>query len=280
MGSVRGNETNLSLKKRKRGGVEICLLDVILVGKDLISILEQLNLEYFILIDNKEVYSKNYKKIIKNEIKDKIFKYKNFYYEKVVKDIILDKVKYKIEYLENISKYINTIIELKNDKLTGLKTRTDLENYLLFLNKKSIFVLCDLDDFKDINDTYGHQVGDEVLKLFGRIIKENISNNDYAARYGGEEFLIIFNNDNIKKVKSIIYKINQELIRKSKKMHISFSAGIAIYNNDKKISDTIRKADLALYYVKNNGKNGYYEYNSDLEKRFIKEVSEEFYDKY
>ena len=280
MGSVRGNETNLSLKKRKRGGVEICLLDVILVGKDLISILEQLNLEYFILIDNKEVYSKNYKKIIKNEIKDNIFKYKNFYYEKVVKDIILDKVKYKIEYLENISKYINTIIELKNDKLTGLKTRTDLENYLLFLNKKSIFVLCDLDDFKDINDTYGHQVGDEVLKLFGRIIKENISNNDYAARYGGEEFLIIFNNDNIKKVKSIIYKINQELIRKSKKMHISFSAGIAIYNNDKKISDTIRKADLALYYVKNNGKNGYYEYNSDLEKRFIKEVSEEFYDKY
>lgn len=251
-----------------------------MVGKDLISILEQFNLEYFILIDKKEVYSKNYKKIIKNEIKDNIFKYKNFYYEKVVKDIILDKVKYKIEYLENISKYINTIIELKNDKLTGLKTRTDLENYLLFLNKKSIFVLCDLDDFKDINDTYGHQVGDEVLKLFGRIIKENISSNDYAARYGGEEFLIIFNNDNIKKVKSIIYKINQELIRKSKKMHISFSAGIAIYNNDKKISDTIKKADLALYYVKNNGKNGYYEYNSDLEKRFIKEVSEEFYDKY
>ena len=123
-------------------------------------------------------------------------------------------------------------------------------------------------------------MGDEVLKLFGRIIKENISSNDYAARYGGEEFLIIFNNDNIKKVKSIIYKINQELIRKSKKMHISFSAGIAIYNNDKKISDTIRKADLALYYVKNNGKNGYYEYNSDLEKRFIKEVSEDFYDKY
>lgn len=251
-----------------------------MVGKDLISILEQFNLEYFILIDNKEVYSKNYKKIIKNEIKDNIFKYKNFYYEKVVKDIILDKVKYKIEYLENISKYINTIIELKSDKLTGLKTRTDLENYLLFLNKKSIFVLCDLDDFKDINDTYGHQVGDEVLKLFGRIIKENISSNDYAARYGGEEFLIIFNNDNIKKVKSIIYKINQELIRKSKKMHISFSAGIAIYNNDKKISDTIKKADLALYYVKNNGKNGYYEYNSDLEKRFIKEVSEDFYDKY
>lgn len=251
-----------------------------MLGKDLISILEQLNLEYFILIDNKEVYSKNYKKIIRNEIKDNIFKYKNFYYEKVVKDIILDKVKYKIEYLENISKYINTIIELKNDKLTGLKTRTDLENYLLFLNKKSIFVLCDLDDFKDINDTYGHQVGDEVLKLFGRIIKENISSNDYAARYGGEKFLIIFNNDNIKKVKSIIYKINQELIRKSKKMHISFSAGIAIYNNDKKISDTIKKADLALYYVKNNGKNGYYEYNSDLEKRFIKEVSEDFYDKY
>ena len=251
-----------------------------MLGKDLISILEQLNLEYFILIDNKEVYSKNYKKIIRNEIKDNIFKYKNFYYEKVVKDIILDKVKYKIEYLENISKYINTIIELKNDKLTGLKTRNDLENYLLFLNKKSIFVLCDLDDFKDINDTYGHQVGDEVLKLFGKIIKENISSNDYAARYGGEEFLIIFNNDNIKKVKSIIYKINQELIRESKKMHISFSAGIAIYNNDKKISDTIKKADLALYYVKNNGKNGYYEYNSDLEKRFIKEVSEDFYDKY
>ena len=189
-------------------------------------------------------------------------------------------LKSTVDFLKRYGEFKVDFIELKNDKLTGLKIRTDLENYLLFLNKKSIFVLCDLDDFKDINDTYGHQVGDEVLKLFGRIIKENISNNDYAARYGGEEFLIIFNNDNIKKVKSIIYKINQELIRKSKKMHISFSAGIAIYNNDKKISDTIRKADLALYYVKNNGKNGYYEYNSDLEKRFIKEVSEDFYDKY
>ena len=200
-----------------------------------------------------------------------IFKFNNTYYQKINRRIVLDDKEYKIECLEDVTKYINIISELKIDSLTGLKTRTDLKKYLSLLDKRSIFVLCDLDDFKNINDTYGHQVGDEILKLFGEIIKEHISNKDYAARYGGEEFLIIFNNDDIKNVKSIIYKINQDLIRKSKKMHISFSAGIAIYNNDKKISDTIRKADLALYYVKNNGKNNSYVYDSTLENILKKE---------
>ena len=237
----------------------------------LIAILNQFNWEYCIESNNNVIYSSNYKNIINNKVDFNIFKFNNTYYQKINRRIVLDDKEYKIECLEDVTKYINIISELKIDSLTGLKTRTDLKKYLSLLDKKSIFVLCDLDDFKNINDTYGHQVGDEILKLFGKIIKEHISNKDYAARYGGEEFLIIFNNDDIKNVKSIIYKINQDLIRKSKKMHVSFSAGIAFYDNDRKIDETIRKADLALYYVKNNGKNNSYVYDSTLENILKKE---------
>ena len=241
-----------------------------MINKSLINVLKQLGLEYFISLGKKEIYSKNFRTIIKNKIDNNLFKFNNKYYQKSSKKLKLDNFKYRIKYLFDVTKFINIIITLKNDRLTGLRTREDLENYLLYLNKKSIFVLCDLDDFKNINDTYGHQVGDKVLQLFGKLVKENISIKDYAARYGGEEFLIIFDGNDIKRTKRIITKINRRLIKKTKKMHVSFSAGITLYNNDKKINDVIRKVDLALYYVKKNGKNGYCEYNETFEKLFLK----------
>lgn len=237
----------------------------------LIAILNQFNWEYCIESNNNVIYSSNYKNIINNKVDFNIFKFNNTYYQKINRRIVLDDKEYKIECLEDVTKYINIISELKIDSLTGLKTRTDLKKYLSLLDKRSIFVLCDLDDFKNINDTYGHQVGDEILKLFGEILRTYVNDKMYVARYGGEEFLMIFNDTNIEEVKFIIDKINQELIIKSNTLHVSFSAGIAFYDNDRKIDETIRKADLALYYVKNNGKNNSYVYDSTLENILKKE---------
>ena len=159
---------------------------------------------------------------------------------------------------------------IKKDKITGLATRDDLEDYVSKLRKSSIFVLCDIDDFKKVNDNYGHPVGDQVLNMLGNIIKENIREKDFAGRYGGEEFLIIFDTDNVEIVKKRIDKMNKEFNLRGKNLNLSFSAGISFYVENKTITETIKEADIALYYVKRNGKNGSIVYSKELDESFTK----------
>ena len=102
--------------------------------------------------------------------------------------------------------------------------------------------------------------------MLGKIINENIGANDFAGRYGGEEFLIIFATDNTSIVKRRIDKINKMFNINSNSLNLSFSAGISIYNKDKTIHETIEEADVALYYIKKNGKNNSAIYNRKMKK--------------
>lgn len=236
------------------------------------QLLSSFGWEYKLTYNNKVIYSDRYNELTKNMIYEDTFQYESSYYRIKKKNIVIDGMECKVSYLEDVTKYIKFIFGLKKDKITGLATREDLEDYIAKLNKISIFVLCDIDNFKNINDNYGHIVGDEILNLLGNVIKSNIRRNDFAGRYGGDEFLIIFDTNNIKCIKERIEMINNEFKLQTKEMKLTFSAGISIFDNN--YYKTIKEADMALYYAKQNGKNNAVIYNKKMEKIFENEKKE------
>jgi len=134
-------------------------------------------------------------------------------------------------------------------------------------NKKLALLLIDLDDFKPVNDSYGHLVGDELLKKAAQIFKKSCRETDIVARLGGDEFAIILVSPDNKKTidllaKKIIDKINKPILISKHNIKISSSIGIAIFPEDDKDKDKlINKADLALYEAKKSGRNTLKFYN-------------------
>lgn len=162
----------------------------------------------------------------------------------------------------------------KTDDLTQLNNRYAffehakqiIEQSLKAKNTFSIMII-DLDNFKKVNDSLGHQVGDEVLVKVAKILKSHCKNQlDIAARFGGDEFVMMLYENNEKKIEKtcqqIISEISQmadELLDKSSEIKLGVSIGVTLnrtYENIN-INRLIEMADLALYEVKNNGKNAY-----------------------
>lgn len=123
--------------------------------------------------------------------------------------------------------------------------------------------LADIDLFKRVNDTFGHRVGDEVLRIFASVISENIKGQDLVARYGGEEFAIILPRTEMNAAFSLVDKIRQEffskelILRNSGKTlgKISASFGISALEPGLTARDLIERADKKLYEAKNCGRN-------------------------
>lgn len=132
-------------------------------------------------------------------------------------------------------------------------------------NQDISFILIDIDDFKKINDNYGHDKGDEVLKEFGTLLKENTRYTDLIYRYGGEEFVIILPDFNIERAHAVIERLRETVEAHPFTEHnleITFSAGISGLDsgllNDENLStadELIRRADMAMYSAKQSGKN-------------------------
>lgn len=135
------------------------------------------------------------------------------------------------------------------------------ESYNLWRNKKQLFsiALFDIDDFKKVNDTYGHIYGDKVLQDVAGILKENVRETDFAGRYGGEEFLVIFPNTDLKSAKNVAERIRQaiENFEFPEKNQITVSGGIKEYNGTL-IKNFIHEVDINLYQAKKSGKNCIY----------------------
>ena len=163
----------------------------------------------------------------------------------------------KIMRYKNNEEKLNELIKL--DSITGLYNNMAIKVKLqLALEEKNNIVLAmiDIDDFKMINDTYGHVVGDEVILYLANELKKISSPQIVPSRYGGDEFLIMFLYYSIEEIKQIINKIINEFELNFKIKGLTLSCGIAKGNSDiKNEIDFINKADEALYYVKNNGKN-------------------------
>lgn len=121
--------------------------------------------------------------------------------------------------------------------------------------------MVDIDDFKQVNDRYGHLIGDNVLKGLSRIIKDNVSPGDLICRYGGEEFCVLLLNTSDKEALQKAERIRasiekKEFSDKDSRFSITVSIGMSNYSHDGATVETlIKKADKAMYWVKENGKN-------------------------
>ncbi len=150
--------------------------------------------------------------------------------------------------------------EMQQDTLTGAYKKSYFNTQLkrLINNKEEgIVVVLDLDDFKLINDTYGHQAGDDILKAFVKLIQDNIRGNDIFARWGGEEFLLLLEHTNIehalKKLESLRTIIDRYTFKHVGHMTASF--GVACKEEDDDMHSLLQRADQALYQAKDKGKN-------------------------
>ena len=134
-------------------------------------------------------------------------------------------------------------------------------------NTPLTIIMMDIDYFKKFNDTYGHQVGDTVLRTVSRITLSNIRSIDVASRYGGDEIGIILSETDSAGAQKIAERIrsgiaNHQFKIGRKQANITVCIGLVTYPVDSTIkSELVRKADLALYWIKNNGRNGVFAYS-------------------
>lgn len=134
-----------------------------------------------------------------------------------------------------------------------------VDNLKLYMKncEKLTIVMCDIDDFKKVNDTYGHDIGDKVLVEFSNIIRNNIRKNDILSRWGGEEFIILFEDTDLIEAYNLTNRI-LEIIRKTNICNIknlTASFGICQYNGSDTFDNFLSKVDLIMYNAKKNGKN-------------------------
>ena len=158
-----------------------------------------------------------------------------------------------------------------SDDLTGLYNRKGVDAAIkeaveIFnkIGQPFTVIMGDIDHFKQINDKFGHSVGDTVLSKIGEIFRQNIRKNDFVGRYGGEEFLIILKTDNLEQIVPRIEKIKQTIEQTD--FNINFETtmtfGIQIYDGTKDIDQVIKEADDALYHGKKSGRNQIVIYNN------------------
>lgn len=162
----------------------------------------------------------------------------------------------------NREKQINEISQI--DPLTGIYNRRKIASNLSKIQQDQqsyALVLLDLDHFKKINDSYGHDVGDQVLKKVAKILSTNLRGEDVVGRFGGEEFILVLKNKSLKQAMDIAERCRLEIekesiyINKSTMIHVSASFGVALSKLSLSKEAIIRQADQALYQAKDNGRN-------------------------
>lgn len=151
-------------------------------------------------------------------------------------------------------------VEAHHDSLTGLLRRNVLENRfdeILAKSDKIVFALLDIDLFKSINDTLGHDIGDKVLQKFARIVSSNLRSEDLFFRWGGEEFLILFQEQTVGNVYAIMERTRKHVAEESFDIDrtVTVSIGLARYEPGEAWLETLKRADEALYSAKTEGRN-------------------------
>ncbi|NLG82750.1 MAG: bifunctional diguanylate cyclase/phosphodiesterase [Bacilli bacterium] len=173
------------------------------------------------------------------------------------------------DYLLNMA-YYNLQTNLPNRNYLFTVGRKEF-NYFMSYHKRFALLFIDLDDFKLINDYFGHSVGDEVLALIAKRLKESVGPEDIVIHLSGDEFLIIYHNlDDIESVaKHILAYINEPYIANNREVIVSCSIGISFYpDNGVTLHTLIKKADIAMYEAKKGGKNHYSFFDRTLETAF------------
>lgn len=190
----------------------------------------------------------------------------------LVKPFDHEELKYRIRIGERIIRLEHRILELANtDPLTGiLNRRAFMERMEQEINRSGrdnsplSFILSDIDYFKKVNDTYGHQAGDIVLQKFSNRLKTSIRPYDFIGRYGGEEFVVCLPGADenqsqfaAERIRKQVEEMEVLFADSSKSIRITASFGVASLqvDSDDHLDDLIRRADDAVYRAKNEGRN-------------------------
>lgn len=177
----------------------------------------------------------------------------------------------KKRYIDSLRARLDQSMELAvTDQLTGLHNRRYMENQLeQFMKRANMgggpvsILLCDLDHFKKVNDGYGHDVGDEVLREFSGRLMNNIRPSDIACRYGGEEFMVIMPDTTIQMAQLTAERIREKVHGKPfsingglGSINVTMSGGASVtFPPDDDVNLLIKRADEALYSAKEAGRN-------------------------
>jgi len=156
---------------------------------------------------------------------------------------------------------------VRHDPLTGALNRKGFEEMLeremarkIRRNSVLSVSLLDVDDFKKLNDTYGHATGDDALRHLAIVIRDNLRPQDSCARYGGEEFLVLLPDTALEDAAIVMRRLQREMTKRffmyeNKKLLITFSAGVAEIQPGEEPAQAIERADKAMYSAKRAGKN-------------------------
>jgi diguanylate cyclase len=182
-----------------------------------------------------------------------------------------EQLDYSAHVMEELQRDLENVRrEALTDGLTGLANRKafDMEikrisGEALESGKAYTLLMLDIDHFKSFNDNYGHQIGDQVLRLVARTLTDGVKGRDVAARYGGEEFVIILPETPIDAGVAVGNSLRKAVATKDvinrnsgeKLGRITMSVGVAEYYPGESIADLIERADAALYTAKHNGRN-------------------------
>jgi diguanylate cyclase (GGDEF)-like protein len=170
--------------------------------------------------------------------------------------LILSRLKNTLNREKNLARidFLTDIYNLKGFYDYGEREVDKCRRYLRPVSVAYI----DCDNFKHVNDTYGHQTGDELLKVIAATIVDNLRMTDLAARIGGDEFAIMLSETSQEAVKTVIERVRKNLQTnvQNKKWPVTFSIGVVIFNNaPETLDEAVKKADELMYKVKKNGKD-------------------------
>ena len=175
------------------------------------------------------------------------------------------RVNNSIEALENIQMIMNYA---NRDYLTGLYNRryfySTMSEYIEDVKQSGeqfAVAMIDIDHFKNVNDTYGHDIGDKVIVTLADILRSSTSPRDVVSRFGGEEFCIVLKNINRYSAEDILTRIHTEVanyslqIDQERAITFTISIGAVLYHDGETLDDAINEADMLLYKAKKEGRN-------------------------
>jgi diguanylate cyclase (GGDEF)-like protein len=166
---------------------------------------------------------------------------------------------------DNLEKEIEEVVKLSQyDFLTGAYNRNMISmeiNQLLSdrrnLSKRNTVLMFDLDNFKYINDTFGHDKGDEILKIIADLVQDRKRDQDIFARWGGDEFMMLLPSTNLRQANFFAEKMRQRIEAHPvlRRNNITCSFGITQIDTQKSEEEIFKQVDIALYEAKNQGRN-------------------------
>lgn len=177
----------------------------------------------------------------------------------------LRRKKYQDDLRNQLEQSVNLAIK---DGLTGIFNRRYFDSHIIQMVKIANetgrplhMLMMDIDHFKKVNDNYGHQAGDEVLKTFAEVLKNNLRVTDLIARYGGEEFALLISDTSQKDAEIAAERVRAKVseldfyIPGNKIIRNTVSIGMTCYKTGEEVTNFIDRADKALYESKSSGRN-------------------------